>query len=312
MSGIIHLLEYSGNIDYKTIDLLLENLRRNSDFHRLDKISRKRVYAIIAECLDNIARHSVTIPPDKQSCKPVISAIIQNGKISVLAGNPIHYRSTGKLDAVLSLINTLEDGDLLSLYDSKINANNQNGNNGAGLGFMLMKLKSGHNLEFRFEEVTPEISFFEVKILINQYYMRKLIIDRTSNSPKVVFDPDKDRYEISGESRPPDVSGFYTGILSWFDDYSCHLQKAGNDYKPVIVDLDFEYFNSSSAKYILDFCKKIAEARSKGNDITVKWHYEDDDTDMLETGREMSKMAKFPFEYVTKVKNDLNGSEKNK
>jgi hypothetical protein len=97
------------------------------------------------------------------------------------------------------------------------------------------------------------------------------------------------------------VEGFYHNILDWFDDYSHSvLTKEGRD--PVIVNLDFDYFNSSSAKYILDFCKKIAGVRSKGKDISVKWHYEDDDTDMLQTGKEMSKMARFPFEYVIREK----------
>jgi hypothetical protein len=131
--------------------------------------------------------------------------------------------------------------------------------------------------------------------------MKKLIIDQTSNSPRVILDPDLNRYEIVGESRPPDVEGFYHDILDWFDDYS-HYVLTREVRDPVIVNLDFDYFNSSSAKYILDFCKKIAGVRSKGKDISVKWHYEDDDSDMLQTGKEMSKMARFPFEYVTREK----------
>jgi hypothetical protein len=132
--------------------------------------------------------------------------------------------------------------------------------------------------------------------------MRKLIVDKTPSSPRVVFDPENNRYEISGESRPHDVTAFYSNILRWFEDYSQDLTSSDQDMDPVAFDLDFEYFNSSSAKYILDFCKRIAVVRSMGKEITVKWHYEDDDTDMLETGREMSKMAKLPFEFISKVK----------
>ena len=32
---------------------------------------------------------------------------------------------------------------------------------------------------------------------------------------------------------------------------------------PIEFNLDFNYFNSSSAKYILDFCKKIASSPCK-------------------------------------------------
>ncbi len=67
-----------------------------------------------------------------------------------------------------------------------------------------------------------------------------------------------------------------------------------------VFNLDFEYFNSSSAKYILDFCKLISATRSKGREINLKWHYERDDMDMLEAGREMSRISKLPFEFVQK------------
>jgi hypothetical protein len=116
----------------------------------------------------------------------------------------------------------------------------------------------------------------------------------------VVLDPENNIFEISGESRPPDVAAFYNEILNWFDDFSLYMVKSHQDVPPPVFNLDLEYFNSSSAKYILDFCKLIAATKSKGREITVKWHYESDDMDMLETGREMSKISKMPFEYVQK------------
>ncbi len=35
-----------------------------------------------------------------------------------------------------------------------------------------------------------------------------------------------------------------------------------------------------------------------GNNIVLKWHYEEDDDDMHEVGQEMSRISKLPFEYV--------------
>ena len=165
---------------------------------------------------------------------------------------------------------------------------------------MLMKLKSGNKITYKFTRIDNEYTYFELRISVNEYIMRKLIINQTANSPKVILDPDKKIFEISGESRPPDVPVFYDEILRWMDDYSLHLSKSHESKDPVEFNLDFEYFNSSSAKYILDFCKQLGQVRSKGKNVTVRWHYEDDDMDMLEVGREMSRMAKVPFEYVRK------------
>jgi hypothetical protein len=115
-----------------------------------------------------------------------------------------------------------------------------------------------------------------------------------------MLDPENNVFEISGESRPSDVAAFYNEILSWFDGYSLYLVKSQQGGTQPVFNLDFEYFNSSSAKYILDFCKLIAGVRLKGGNVTVKWHYESDDMDMLETGREMSRISKLPFDYVQK------------
>jgi hypothetical protein len=128
--------------------------------------------------------------------------------------------------------------------------------------------------------------------------MNKLIIDKTSSTPKVILDPEKKIYLISGESRPPDVRDFYNQILSWLEEFCSYLIKSDDKKDPVIFNFDFEYFNSSSGKLILDLCKVLAGMRSKGFNIQVKWHFEKDDVDMHEAGKEMSKIVRFPFEFI--------------
>jgi hypothetical protein len=128
--------------------------------------------------------------------------------------------------------------------------------------------------------------------------MRKLIVDQTSNSPKVILDPENRIYEISGESRPPDVREFYNRIIDWMDDFSLHLIKTDNRSEPVVFNFDFEYFNSSSGKLILDMCKILSRLHSRGMNVTVNWHYEKGDEDMLEVGKEISRIVKLGFEYT--------------
>jgi hypothetical protein len=128
--------------------------------------------------------------------------------------------------------------------------------------------------------------------------MRKLIIDQTSNSPKVILDPENRIYEISGESRPPDVREFYDQILNWMDDFSLQLVKADAKTEPVVFTFNFEYFNSSSGKLILDICKVLARLNARGMNVTVNWLYEKDDVDMLAVGQEISRIVKFDFCYT--------------
>ena len=294
------LLEYTGQIDYKMIDQLLKKLKKSQEFINLDKTTGKRTYAIIVECLENIAKHFAKKSSVDVKKQPAILVIKLNNKVIIKASNPVAIDKTGELIRRLNQVNYLEEKVLKTLYENKINKVSNQEENGAGLGFMLMKLKSGNKITYKFTRIDNDYTDFELKVSVNEYIMRKLIINKTENSPKVILDPDKKIFEISGESRPPDVPVFYDEILRWMDDYSQYLTKTHESRDPVEFNLDFEYFNSSSAKYILDFCKQVARVRSNGKNVTVRWHYEDDDMDMLETGREMSRIAKVPFEYIQK------------
>jgi len=118
------------------------------------------------------------------------------------------------------------------------------------------------------------------------------------NSPEVILDPENRVFKISGESRPPDVWQFYNNIIVWLDDYSTSLIESGGIDNAMEFNFDLEYFNSSSAKSILDICKILSGLRNRGIDFKVNWHYEKNDIDMLEVGKEMSSIVKFPFEFV--------------
>lgn len=127
--------------------------------------------------------------------------------------------------------------------------------------------------------------------------MKKVIISPTANTPKVVLDPDNNIFEISGESRPFDVPTFYQPLLAWLDEFFTHLSNMNGNIQPIDFIFNLEYFNSLSAKYILDLCKKLSKIHLEGYPINVKWQYEEGDDYMLETGQEMSKISKLPFEY---------------
>jgi hypothetical protein len=292
------LLEYNGQVDQKVIESLLKKLRKSEEFNSLNKITYKRVYAIVVECLENICKNPLTIVFPDRRMQPGISVTIKNDKIHIIAGNPIPDSVKESLAGKIDHVNNLNEKDLRILYEHKLNRDSLRGENGAGLGFIYMLLKSENKLNYSISPLQNGYSYFEIKIILNKNIMRKLIIEKTSSSPKVVLDPEKRIYLISGESRPPDVREFYGQILTWLQEFSSYLTNPDYNKEPVVFNFNFEYFNSSSGKLILDICKVLAGLRLKGINLTVKWYYEKEDGDMLEVGKEMSGIVKFPFEYV--------------
>lgn len=295
-SGIF--LDYRGPLDFEVIDFLLKKLKKSPEFKDLNKITGKRVYFVVVECLENILKHAELELSENPATNSHITVRKINDKIIVEAGNPVAGDVKEDIVQRLEGINNSDEKTLKSLYENKIRSELLNNERCAGLGFIQMALKSGNKIIYSFNPLTNGYLYFEIVITLNKYVMRKLIIEKTTSSPKVILDPEKEVYMISGESRPPDVREFYDQILSWLQEFSQYL--LGPNYKknPVIFNFNFEYFNSSSGKLILDICKVLAGLRLKGINVNVKWYHEKEDGDMLEVGKEMSRIVKFPFEYI--------------
>lgn len=128
--------------------------------------------------------------------------------------------------------------------------------------------------------------------------MDKLIINPTVFTPRVILDHEEHFMEIVGESRPQDVREFYLPVVEWMNAYSQRLIESDDNRNPVIINFDFNYFNSGSAKCILDICKILAKLRSREIDTSARWHYVKGDDDMLEAGREISRIVNLPFEFI--------------
>jgi hypothetical protein len=298
MSELATIIEHAGFVDHKKINILLQMLKDDRHFKSLHRTTGKRLYAIVVECLENIERYSARAIPGDNIPEPYISVVVEDVRILISSGNPVDREKTCMLTMILNRVNTMTDNDLVALYEKNINRESLPEENGAGLGFIIMKLKSGNRIVFSFSDIRDGLSYFKMQISLNKYIMRKLVIEKTSFSPEVTLDPEKKLFVISGESRPPDVANFYGEILKWFDDFSHSPYSLKETDKSFAINFDFEYFNSTSAKYLLDLCKQIAAARSGGMNIAVNWHYEENDLDMLEAGREMSRIARVPFEFI--------------
>jgi len=109
-------------------------------------------------------------------------------------------------------------------------------------------------------------------------------LDATDRSPAVVFDFGTQRLSISGESYPEDAAAFYGPLLQAL---GLHLA----DPAPVDVSLDIRlvYFNSSSAKALMNMFQMLEDAAAGGGRVTINWHYHNDDDTMEEFGEDFSE-----------------------
>lgn len=117
-------------------------------------------------------------------------------------------------------------------------------------------------------------------------------MDGTPKTPHVHFDPESGLLELKGRSIPENSIDFYKPLIDWLDQYS------RSPRTKTALHVQLEYFNTSSSKCILDLFKKLEGVRATGNEVTVLWHYEADDEDMLEAGEDYAGIINIPFKTI--------------
>lgn len=130
--------------------------------------------------------------------------------------------------------------------------------------------------------------------------MEALYIKEDEGIPRIILDKDKNIFEVSGNSLPEDIIGFYAPVFRWIEEYL----KQPNPTTKLTIKLN--YFNSSSSKAILDLISLLAELAHKGYKVEVEWHYMEMDDDNLQTGKEFEGFAKIPFKYIPYQDDGLN------
>lgn len=132
--------------------------------------------------------------------------------------------------------------------------------------------------------------------------MNSLKIAPTQLTPKVLFDLENNTFEISGESTPEHAAELYNPIIQWIKEYESILHYAKGTFgktKKLLLELKFDYFNSTSAKFILDIFYTLQKLKKEGYDVEVNWHYDNGDIDMLEAGEEFAGLCPYlPIKYL--------------
>ncbi len=126
--------------------------------------------------------------------------------------------------------------------------------------------------------------------------MQSLIIKGTEYSPEITFKPDTGTFQISGESRPEDAGKLYGTVLRWLEEYLAGIKS--NNPNPLRFEFSLLYFNTVSAKYILEIMRLLYLSHSDGKKVQIVWHYKERDEDIKESGEEFERLVNLPFEFV--------------
>lgn len=122
--------------------------------------------------------------------------------------------------------------------------------------------------------------------------MESLNIEGSAKTPTIKFEPASGKLLIRGRSIPENSIEFYKPLVDKLEEY------AGSPQSTTNVDIQLEYFNTSSSKCILDVFKKLEAINAGSSEVVINWHYEEDDEDMLEAGEDYQAIINVPFKMV--------------
>jgi len=119
---------------------------------------------------------------------------------------------------------------------------------------------------------------------------KKIILEETQDTPKIILDKENGLFEISGRSLPENAIKFFAPILNWMEDYL----KSPNQL--TIFEFKLDYFNSASIKSIYEIIKVLEKISKNNFQVNIIWYYVNDDELIKNRGLEIKEMLDVPFD----------------
>lgn len=139
----------------KVIELLLESITD-------DRKSQKRFFYIILEAVQNVFRHEMKGGKEKVESLFIIGR--HNGEPYIMTANPVTSKQVHSLEAKLQQLGAMSDDELKTLYRNMLETGERSDAGGGNLGLIEIARKSGNALEYGFDKVDDETSYFVLRI----------------------------------------------------------------------------------------------------------------------------------------------------
>lgn len=127
---------------------------------------RRRVFSILVEILENVAKHGAGIEESRNFGMPVMVLRYENNTYIISTGNLISNEKIGKLRAKLDKINSLDKDGLKEHFAKALCRQTGTTESTGNMGLIDMARKSGQALDYHFEKVNESYSYYTLRVRI--------------------------------------------------------------------------------------------------------------------------------------------------
>lgn len=164
------MLSFKGELSAELITVILGLVERKLDAIEPDPRSRKRVFNVVMECLQNLYHHNGHLKADgdgttaTRSPHGVVMIAQADKGYSVLTGNFMQGAEVDQLKSHLEKINSASPDDLREWYRTKLADGTYSSAGGGGLGMIDIARRSGRKLEYTFVPYDRDNAFFSLNV----------------------------------------------------------------------------------------------------------------------------------------------------
>ena len=165
------IINHKGVIDLSEIDNILQKLKNYIQDNQIDIVTRKRLYHLAVECLDNIYKHSDKTDHDPSLMSEFPSRFIIE-KISndfmIHTGNIILDTNKEKIENKIRKINVHNQEEINKLYKKALIHAQISEKGGAGLGLIVMAKSTGQKIKFDFDKINDKFFYFAMQLTLKK------------------------------------------------------------------------------------------------------------------------------------------------
>jgi hypothetical protein len=164
--GII--FSFSGPMNHEVIEGMGRAIRlKIVEEEGGDRNAALKVFATFVEQVENVIHYSI----EKKPIESELSfGMIVVGKMDncffISGGNKIATEEVEKLENYLSELSKMNKGELKTYYKERRRASREHNSKGAGIGFIEMARKASKPIEYNFQKIDEQYSFFTINIII--------------------------------------------------------------------------------------------------------------------------------------------------
>jgi hypothetical protein len=162
------LLSFKGDITSDLLTSILHIMESKMDNMQEEPKTKKKVYNVLVECLQNLYHHmdEANVDGSERNRSAIFMIGKQDNAYTIFTGNYILNENVNGLKSRLDEVNSLTKEELKDYYKQVLNNGEMSLKGGGGLGMIDIARKTGQKLHYNFQNIDNKVSFFSLNIKI--------------------------------------------------------------------------------------------------------------------------------------------------